>query len=151
MTAATTAACLLRLSVLTLGLGIAGPGLCDAPGTATQALPQGAEARFEYLDVNRDGVLSKYEYDSDIAFETADRDHNSLISPSELEAILGPQAPGVPIADRLIIADLDSDGELNDNELRRALEMRFGWLDRNSDGNLDLEEMKSGYGVRVRP
>lgn len=147
-----TAACLLRLSVLTLGLAIAGPGLCDAPGTATQALPEGAEARFEYLDVNRDGVLSKYEYDSDVAFATADRDRNSLISPSELQEILGPPVPGVPtIADRLIIADLDSDGELDDGELRRALEMRFGWLDRNSDGNLDLDEMKSGYGVRVRP
>jgi hypothetical protein len=147
-----TAASLLRLSVLTLGLAIAGPGLCDAPGTAAQTLPQGAEARFAYLDANRDGVLSKYEYDSDVAFETADSDHDSLISPSELQEILGPPVPGVPtIADRLIIADLDSDGALDDNELRRALEMRFGWLDRNSDGNLDLEEMKSGYGVRVRP
>jgi hypothetical protein len=29
--------------------------------------------------------------------------------------------------------------------------MRFGWLDRNSDGNLDLAEMQAGYGVRVRP
>ncbi len=146
-----TAACLLRLSMLTLGLGIAGPGLCDAPGTASQ-LPEGAEARFAYLDVNRDGVLSKYEYDSDVVLEAADRDHNALLSPDELQEVLGPPVPGVPtVADRLIVADLDSDGELNDNELRRALEMRFGWLDRNSDGNLDLEEMKSGYGVRVRP
>ncbi|HEY5803616.1 MAG TPA: hypothetical protein VIT90_08000 [Lysobacter sp.] len=142
----------LRLSVLLVGLGFAGPGLCDTPGTSTPVLPDSAEARFEFLDANRDGVLSKYEYDADVAFETADRDHNQLLSTSELQDVLGPPVEGVPtVADRLIIADLDSDGELNDAELRRALDMRFGWLDRNSDGNLDMSEMKKGFGVRVRP
>jgi len=29
--------------------------------------------------------------------------------------------------------------------------MRFKWLDKNADGNLDLEEMRAGFGVRVRP
>jgi len=145
-------ACLLRLSTLVLGVAIAGPGWCDATGTTTRKLPDSAEARFEYLDANRDGVLSKYEYDSEVAFETADADHNALISAQELQAILGPPVQGVPTAaDRLIVADLDRDGELDDDELRRALEMRFGWLDRNSDGNLDMEEMRSGFGVRVRP
>jgi Ca2+-binding EF-hand superfamily protein len=142
----------LRLSVLLLGLGLAGQGLCDTPGTSTQALPDSAEARFEFLDANRDGVLSRYEYDADVAFETADRDHNQLLSASELQDVLGPPVEGVPtVADRLIVADLDSDGELDDAELRRALDMRFGWLDRNSDGNLDMGEMKKGFGVRVRP
>ncbi|HEY5850448.1 MAG TPA: hypothetical protein VIT62_06750 [Lysobacter sp.] len=143
----------LRLSVLLLGLGLglAGQGQCDTPGTS-QALPGSAEARFEFLDANRDGVLSRYEYDADVAFETADRDHNHLLSASELQDVLGPPVEGVPtVADRLIVADLDSDGELDDAELRRALDMRFGWLDRNSDGNLDMGEMKSGFGVRVRP
>jgi Ca2+-binding EF-hand superfamily protein len=50
-----------------------------------------------------------------------------------------------------VVADLDSDGALDDAELRRALEMKFSWLDRNSDGNLDLAEMKAGFGVRTRP
>ncbi|UNK48713.1 hypothetical protein MNR01_13305 [Lysobacter sp. S4-A87] len=144
--------CLLRLSAIVLGVAVSGPGLCDAPGTTTQTLPDNAESRFQFLDANRDGVLSKYEYDSEVAFETADSDHNMLISAQELQEILGPPVQGVPTAaDRLIVADLDSDGELDDGELRRALEMRFGWLDRNSDGNLDLDEMKSGFGVRVRP
>ena len=88
----------LRLSVLLVGLGFAGSGLCDARDNATQALPDSAEARFEFLDANRDGVLSRYEYDSEVAFETVDSDRNTLISAEELQQILGPPLPGVPTA-----------------------------------------------------
>jgi Ca2+-binding EF-hand superfamily protein len=115
-------------------------------------LPGGAQARFTFLDVNQDGVLSKYEYDSDVAFETMDRDHNHRLSAAELQAGLGAVEPGsASAADRIVIADLDADGELDDAELRRSTELRFGWLDRNGDGNLDLAEMQAGYGARVRP
>jgi Ca2+-binding EF-hand superfamily protein len=120
--------------------------------SARQELPGSAEARFDFLDVNRDGVLSQYEYDSDVAFETMDSDHNAQISAQELQAILGPPQKGMETAeDRIIVADLDGNGQLDDAELRRATQMRFSWLDRDHDGNLDLGEMKSGFGVRVRP
>lgn len=141
MTAATP-----RIAALLLA-GIASPGLgaeLDRPDTAA--------SRFDFLDANRDGVLSKYEYDSEVAFETMDSDHNASLSAAELQAILGPPQKGVPsAADRIVVADLDGNGELDDAELRRATEMRFSWLDRNNDGNLDLGEMQSGFGVRVRP
>ena len=42
------------------------------------------------LDANSDGVLSKYEYDSEIAFETMDSDRNASLSAAELQAVLGP-------------------------------------------------------------
>jgi Ca2+-binding EF-hand superfamily protein len=135
-----------RIAVLLLALGFASPGVCAEPD-----LP-GAEASFKFLDANRDGVLSKYEYDSDAAFEAMDSDHNASLSATELQALLGPPQEGEPTAaDRIVIADLDANGELDDAELRRATEMRFSWLDRNSDGNLDLGEMQSGFGLRVRP
>ena len=141
-----------RLPLLLLGLGFLGSGNCDTLGTTSSTLPDSAEARFEFLDVNRDGVLSKYEYDSDVAFETTDRDQNQLLSAKELQAVLGPQERGATTAvERMIAADLDGDGELDDAELRRAMEMRFSWLDRDGDGGLNLEEMKAGFGVRVRP
>lgn len=143
---------LLRSSVLLLGLGTLGTGHCDPLDAATSTLPDSAEIRFEFLDVNRDGVLSKYEYDSDVAFATADIDRNQRLSADELQTLLGPQAPGTPTAsERITKADLDRDGQLDDGELRRVLEMRFNLLDRNGDGGLNLEEMQAGFGVRVRP
>jgi hypothetical protein len=136
-----------RFTALLLGLSFVVPALC-----ADNNLPDTAPARFEFLDVNRDGVLSKYEYDSDVAFETMDVDDDARLSAAELQEILGAIGQGSPTAaDRIVVADLDGDGALDDAELRRALEMKFSWLDRNGDGNLDLEEMKAGFGVRTRP
>lgn len=136
-----------RIAVLLLALGVALPGV-----SAEQEPAAAAEARFNFLDANSDGVLSKYEYDSEIAFETMDTDRNASLSAAELQAVLGPEEEGVPTAaDRIVVADLDANGELDDAEMRRATEMRFSWLDRNSDGNLDLSEMQSSFGLRVRP
>ena len=114
-------------------------------------LPDTANTRFDFLDVNRDGVLSKYEYDSDVAFETMDVDDDARLSAAELQEILGAIGQGLPSAPTIVVADLDGDSALDDAELRRALEMKFSWLNCNSDGNLDLEEMKAEFGVRTRP
>jgi len=143
---------LVRLSVLVAGLGLSGFAYCDALDSADNTGPEAAQRRFDYLDANRDGVLSKYEYDSDVVFESADRNHDQLLSAEELSAALGPQSPDAPTApERMIAFDLDRDGQLDDAELRRAMEMRFSWLDKNNDGGLNFEEMKAGFGVRVRP
>ncbi|HEY0334659.1 MAG TPA: hypothetical protein VGC74_13255 [Stenotrophomonas sp.] len=145
-----------RSTVLVLGLATATPGLCDGAGAgagAAQAAPTAAaQARFNALDADHDGLLSRYEYDTDVVFETADSDHDGLLTEQELQIALGPQMPGTPsVAKRMIVADIDNDGGLEDGELREAMEKRFAWLDRNHDGNLDLVEMTAGYGVRVRP
>lgn len=132
-----------RTFVLALALAIAPAGLCygqDSAGTAA--------ARFQSLDANQDGVLSKYEYDADAALATLDTDGNGRISAAELQGILGSEEQGaVSAADRIVSSDLDKDGELSDDELRRSLQFRFQWLDKNSDGNVDMAEMKNGLGV----
>ena len=97
-------------------------------------------------------LCSKVGSYSDVAFEMLDADHNASLSVAELQALLGSVQEGVPTAaDRILVADLDGNSELDDAEMRRAAEMRFDWLDRNQDGNLDLAELQSGFGVRVRP
>ena len=134
----------LRLPALALMLAAAPTGIC----LAQEGLPDTAGARFEALDANGDGVLSKYEYDSDAAFAVMDYNHDDRISVAELQSILGPLEDGAPSAARRIgVADMNGDGELSDEELRRGLQFRFDWLDRNRDGNVDLAELKAGLGI----
>ena len=110
-----------------------------------------AAAGFQGLDANGDGVVSRYEYDGDVAFAVLDRDGDKHLSAAELDAVLGGLAKDGPsAAERIVVADLDNDGRLDQNELRHAAEMRFTSMDRNADGNLDEAEFAAGFGVRVR-
>jgi Ca2+-binding EF-hand superfamily protein len=135
---------ILRVRAVLLAFGAVPAGICIA-----QDLPAGAAAaQFEALDVNRDGVVSKYEYDSDVVFATMDGDRNARISATELQAFLGPEEDGAPSASyRISVADMDGDGELSDAEIRRGMEFRFQYLDSNKDGNVDPAELKAGFGV----
>ena len=116
-----------------------------------QSVPTTAEGRFSALDTNRDGAVSQDEYDSDATFLAIDSDGNNRITASEVEAVLGPQGAGMPsAADRIRVVDMNGDGELTDEELRRGEQTRFLWLDTNDDGSLDLSELKAGFGVPMR-
>ena len=127
----------------TLFLALAGASaICSA-----QVNLETAADRFNVLDSNRDGVVSKLEYNSDALFSSLDSDRNHRITAQELQATVGEQWEGVPsAADWIRIADSNSDGELNDEELRRRIETRFRELDANKDGNVDLPELMSGFG-----
>lgn len=136
----------LRLPIglaLLLATAFASPG-----ATARGQVPASATDRFAALDTNRDGSVSRDEYNADGLFSLLDEDHNYRVSASELDAVLGPQQDGMPsAADRIRNLDRNGDGELNDEELRNAAEARFQWLDTNDDSKLDLSELRSGFGV----
>ncbi len=132
----------LRATPLLLAL-VAASDACWAQADTTTA-----SGRFQILDRNRDGVVSKLEYNSDALFSSMDTDHNNRISEKELQAILGPQWDGeLSAADRIGYADSNSDGELDDEELRRHIETRFRLLDVNGDDEVDLPELKSRFGI----
>ena len=129
---------LLRAYALSLAL-LVPAGVCAA---------QDATSRFESLDTNRDGSVEKSEYDSKKLFGVLDTNRNYNISAEELQDFLGPQEDGaLPAADFIRLADMNGDGELNAEEIRRRVEMRFQWLDANRDGKLDLPELKAGFRV----
>jgi len=127
-------------AMFVLGLVLAGTCAAQVPATSSD--------RFAALDRNRDGIVSKDEYDADALFRVLDADHNYRITAAELEAIVGHQGDGMPsAADRIRNLDRNGDGELTDEELRYGAETRFQWLDKNQDGKLDLAEFKSGFGI----
>lgn len=139
--------------ILSTVTGVLTLALCLAPGASVaQTPPTTAAQHFETLDTNKDGLVSKGEYESSGLFAELDGNGDNRITAAELEDIFGPQDDGMPSpADRIRVADSNDDGELSEEEIRRNAEMRFVWLDRNNDGNLDLAEMKSGFGIPAPP
>ena len=128
-----------RAALLSIAAGLCLAGMASA---------QSADARFAELDTNRDGVVDKYEFDSNAAFSSMDADRNNRISAAEVEAMIGPQMDGMPsAADRIRGADENGDGELTEEELRRGAEYRFQWLDANRDDEVDISEMRAGFGI----
>ena len=133
----------LHVSALLFTLVVVPAGTCNA-----QALGGTPSERLTALDADRDGVLSRYEYDSDAALAAMDGDHDDRINAAELQAFLGREEDGAESATyRLSVVDQNGDGELTDEELRRGLGMRFTSLDSNKDGNVDLTELEAGFGV----
>jgi len=116
---------------------------------AAQKLPHySPEAHFKALDSNRDGFVSKSEYEGNASCAAMDTDHNNRSSIEELDEAVGPQHGGMPsAAQRMSGSDNNGNQELSHEEFRRTLETRFHWLDSNQDGKLDLSEMKAGFGV----
>jgi Ca2+-binding EF-hand superfamily protein len=112
---------------------------------AAQGVPAAAAQRLQALDANHDGVLSRYEYDSEAALMAMDVDGNGRISAEELQRYIGPgEQGGATASERIVGSDLDGDGQLSDEELRRSLGFRFNWLDKNKDGNIDPAELGAG-------
>jgi Ca2+-binding EF-hand superfamily protein len=117
-------------------------------GTAAHAQVRGETAaeRFATLDRNADGEVSKDEYDGTTLFQALDADHNNRVTVAEVQALLGPDKDGqLTAADRIRVADLNGDGELSDEEVRRVAEMRFQSLDTDHDEVLTLAELQSGF------
>lgn len=124
-------------------------------GTACTALAQNvplatsASERFSRLDVNHDGGLSKYEMDAEVLLHALDTDGDSLVSPSELAPLFGPATTEATALDRVRVVDRTADDRLDANELDRATQKRFTWMDANEDGVLDQAELRERFGVKM--
>lgn len=132
-------AILLSANLLVLG---------SAPLAAQQIATTAAE-RFSRLDVNHDGGLSKYEVDSQVLIGVLDTDGDQHLSAAELAPLLGPSVTPDDALDRVRVADRNADELLDANELDRASEMRFKWMDVNGDGNIDQQELTDRFGVKM--
>jgi Ca2+-binding EF-hand superfamily protein len=112
-------------------------------------LPQNADQRMAAMDGNGDGVISEDEYEDAMTrvFRDLDADRNNRVSADELGSASGQQQDGMlSPADRIRRIDLNTDGELTEEELERGAEQVFEILDASKDGTLDIGELKSGGG-----
>ena len=119
------------------------------PVPASVRLPQSAEQRLAAMDKDGNGTISEDEYEDAIAniFRDLDADHNNRVSADELSSASAPQHEGMlSPADRIRRIDMNNDGELTEEELKRGAETAFHNLDTSGDDALDLGELKSGGG-----
>lgn len=101
------------------------------------------------LDADRNGTVSEDEYEDAIrdTFRELDADRNNRVSADELASASTPQQDGMlSPADRIRRIDMNTDGELTEEELERGAEQAFELLDTSDDDALDLGELKSGGG-----
>ena len=131
-----------RVFGFTLALGSVLIGTC-----AAQQMPRTSEDRLSALDTDRNGTVDKDEYEDSVRqiFSDLDTDKNNRVSNDELTAATVPQGEGMPSpADRIRFMDMNTDGELTEEELERGADRAFQRFDTNTDDVLDLAELKSG-------
>lgn len=131
-----------RLFGFALALGSVLIGTC-----AAQQMPRTSEERFARLDSDRSGTVDQDEYETSVRqiFSDLDSDKNNRVSNAELTAASAPQGEGMPSpADRIRFMDMNTDGELTEEELERGADRAFQRYDTNTDEVLDLAELKSG-------
>lgn len=134
------------------GSVIAGLLACAVASIAcAQNVPLATQSndRFDRLDVNEDGGLSRYEVDAEVVFAALDTDGDKQITPAEMKPLLGEGADDKAALSRVRTADLNADNMLDENELTRATYMRFDWMDENDDGNVDRAELANRFGVKM--
>ncbi|NYT39875.1 EF-hand domain-containing protein [Sphingomonas sp. R-74633] len=120
-----------------------GATLLAAPAFAQDAPKHGAKM-FDQMDADKDGVITKDEYNADIAarFAKIDTNKDGKISADERTAA-GPRAGGRGMTDDMTLADMQA-----------MAAKRFDRIDTNKDGKIDQAErdaMRARMGSRKAP
>jgi Ca2+-binding EF-hand superfamily protein len=128
-----------------------------APGDprATHGRHAMQAALFDRIDADRDGSISRAEFDAMTArrFARIDADGDGTISLDEMLAWHGLRHED-RVRARFARLDADGDGRISVDEMAAAADRRFARMDRDGDGTISREEFgrrwsgKRGHGRR---
>lgn len=114
------------------------------------------KARFESLDSDKDGFISRAEYDASGArmFAHLDKDNSGVISASSEEAAMRPGSQlAMPTSHNaqgfLALYDQDGDGKVTRGEFDSQRLSAFNATDSNGDGRLSYDEYLDEYLARL--
>ncbi len=109
-------------------------------GEKPQFNPKEIYKKVKEADKNKDGKLSKEEVDERMRphFDKVDTDKSGFLEAPEIRRAVR----GMMIYMRLKNADKDNDNRISKEEAPERMKARFDGIDKNSDGYLDLEELK---------
>jgi hypothetical protein len=120
--------------------------LASAPCLSQNApIAKTANERYAKLDVNHDGVLSRYEMDAEVIMGVLDMDGDGRSPPRSSS----PCSARRPTTSSRWTASAwpirTADDKLNVDEIERAANMRFDWLDADHDGNVSESELQARF------
>ncbi len=110
-----------------------------APSASGQPMPQGAmpagggeipQDQLVKLDLNKDGAVSKEEYNQAMAaaFKNLDKNGDNALTPDEVGSILTPE--------QFAAVDTNQDGKISNDEMISQVTSDFDAADTNKDGQL---------------
>jgi len=101
-----------------------------------------AKKRFEKMDANADGSVSREEMISHVeqCWQTLDVDNNGIVTSEEMV-----QARKAKGEERFSKKDLNGDGYLTPDELEKMPEKWFNKIDANGDGQLSPTELNARF------
>jgi hypothetical protein len=127
---------------------LAGSSLALAEGPDGDCGGKRGEARFEQLDTNKDGTVSKDEFVQKRAahFDQADANKDGKLTQAERAA-----AHEARMKERMQKrADKHGDETLTREQMKAKTAEKFAKLDANNDGKLSSDELKRGHHGRGR-
>lgn len=120
------------------------PHAHDAKTNASSKFAAQAQARFDAIDANHDGVVTIDEYVAFAAadYQSLDAAHNGQVTASEI-ASSPKAAERAGHVDAAIVKRLDKngDGVVSQDEFVAAAQKRFERMDKNGDGFIDADEI----------
>jgi Ca2+-binding EF-hand superfamily protein len=102
--------------------------------------------QFKDMDKNKDGKISKYEWQGPPQFfDRLDSNHDGFIDEAEWNAMRNRMGGGGRVGEGLVkMLDADKDGKVTRDEFAKIVSL-FDLLDANHDGTLSQEEMNNFF------
>jgi Ca2+-binding EF-hand superfamily protein len=143
---------------ITIGIGATGLAALLCLGAARDARAnEDVDAKFQMMDKNGDGKISKDEHEdaAEEKFKRMDTNHDDKLTAAEMDAAhekmmgkAGERAGGkarLSSSEKIKMIDTNHDGVVSEDEFEESSKMMFEKLDADKDGYVTKAELKAGH------